>query len=107
MTASSGRLSAHLDFKPGRGRRLLGDGIPPMRVLGLDLGKRWSRRARERVLTVGRIGCCCSDPVVPIRRTTGSGKRVEKTEEWRFDPKKIPHRVRTQASPAVPFASSQ
>ncbi|GMP81829.1 hypothetical protein CsSME_00036408 [Camellia sinensis var. sinensis] len=51
---------------------------------------------------------CCSDSVVPIRRTTGSGKSAEKkAEEWRFDPKKSPHRVRIQATPALPFGSTQ
>ncbi|XP_028083267.1 uncharacterized protein LOC114284529 isoform X1 [Camellia sinensis] len=51
---------------------------------------------------------CCSDSVVPIRRTTGFGKSAEKkAEEWRFDPKKSPHRVRIQATPALPFGSTQ
>lgn len=56
-----------------------------------------------------RIKCSCSDPAVPIRRTSGSGKSVEKSEEWRFDSskKKSPRRVRIQATPPRPFASPQ
>lgn len=65
----------------------------------------------DRFLGVSRISCCCSDSVVPIRRTTGSGKTPEKCEEWWFDSKKSKtkssHRVRIQASPAMPFASTQ
>ncbi|KAL2489485.1 hypothetical protein Fot_42777 [Forsythia ovata] len=65
------------------------------------------RRKKRRLLTSdwGVVKCCCSDSVVPIRMATGSGKSVEKCEEWRFDMKKSPnYRVR---APAMPFASPQ
>ncbi|GFS46431.1 hypothetical protein Acr_00g0102210 [Actinidia rufa] len=66
---------------------------------GLEL-----RRKRRRFLDRDwRIYYCCSDSVVPIRKS----KNVEKAEEWLFDPKKSPRRVRIQATPALPFASSQ
>ncbi|KAB1203572.1 hypothetical protein CJ030_MR8G015395 [Morella rubra] len=107
MAATSGGFSAQFDFKLKRGGRLVGGICPPSRSLGLELRKRWKRRARERVGGVSRISCCCSSHGAPIRRATGSGKSVEKIEEWRFDPKKSPQRVRIQASPAMPFASSQ
>lgn len=107
MAATSGGFSAQFDFKLKRGGRLVGGICPPSRSLGLELRKRWKRRARERVGGVTRISCCCSSHGAPIRRATGSGKSVEKIEEWRFDPKKSPQRVRIQASPAMPFASSQ
>ncbi|XP_057974371.1 protein EARLY STARVATION 1, chloroplastic [Malania oleifera] len=68
---------------------------------GLDL------RKASRKLRLRRIGCCCSDPVVPIRLAAGAGKSPEKPEDWRFDSKKSPHRVRIQAVPAMPFASPQ
>ncbi|KAJ0086053.1 hypothetical protein Patl1_09419 [Pistacia atlantica] len=51
---------------------------------------------------VARITSCCSDSAVPIRRKTG-----EMCEERRFDQKKTSHRVRIQASSALPFASTQ
>ncbi|KAF7829493.1 inactive purple acid phosphatase-like protein [Senna tora] len=56
---------------------------------------------RDRV-RVSQVTCCCSDSITPIRSAS-----CEKTEEWRFDPKKSSHRVRVQASPAMPFASPQ
>ncbi|KAK6256970.1 hypothetical protein QUC31_000429 [Theobroma cacao] len=62
---------------------------------------------RDRLAVLSRISCCCSDPVVPIRGATGSGKSKEKAEEWRFDHKKSPHRVRVHASPTMPFPSAQ
>lgn len=115
MAASPGGLSAQFDFKLGGGGGgrgvVVGDVFPAARGLGLEVRKRWwwRRRARERDRVGGacRISCCCSDPVVPIGRATGSVKRVEKREEWRFDPKKRPNRARIQASPSTPFASSQ
>ncbi|GAB4832998.1 Protein EARLY STARVATION 1, chloroplastic [Ancistrocladus abbreviatus] len=65
----------------------------------------YAGRQGESVKRVSRINCCCSDSVVPIRRSTGSSAKshAEKCEEWRFDPKKTSHR----ALPSVPFASSQ
>ncbi|KAG6644714.1 hypothetical protein I3843_08G072600 [Carya illinoinensis] len=107
MVASSERLSAHFNFKLGPGRRFVRDVFPKTRGLGLELGKRWSRRVRDRVGQLGRVSCCGSNPVVSIRKATGSAKRMEKTEKWPFDPKKTPHKVRTQVSHAMPFASSQ
>ncbi|XP_011657351.1 uncharacterized protein LOC101214256 isoform X1 [Cucumis sativus] len=70
------------------------------------------RRWRRILFGINRLGftpisCCCSDSMVPIRRATGSGKSVEKQEDWRFDPKKPPRRLRVQATPAMPFASPQ
>ena len=64
------------------------------------------RKCRRRVsvdgdrIRLSRIRCCCSG-------STGSGKSVEKAEEWRFDSKKSSHRVRIQAMPSMPFASPQ
>ncbi|XP_039001832.1 uncharacterized protein LOC120127992 isoform X3 [Hibiscus syriacus] len=62
---------------------------------------------RDPLTFLSRITCYCSDPVVPVRRATGSGKSNEKVEDWRFDSKKIPLRVRVQAPSAMPFASAQ
>ncbi|KAG8494324.1 hypothetical protein CXB51_012076 [Gossypium anomalum] len=62
---------------------------------------------RDPLTILSRISCCCSEPVVPVRRGSGSGKSNEKVEDWRFDSKKSPHRVRVQASSAMPFASAQ
>jgi hypothetical protein len=114
MAASSRGFAAQFDFKLGGGGRrgiVVGDVFPAAHGLGLEVRKRWwwRRRVRERDRVVGacRISCCCSDPVVPIRRANGPVKRVEKREEWRFDPKRRPHRARIQASPSTPFASSQ
>ncbi|CAK9178341.1 unnamed protein product [Ilex paraguariensis] len=81
------------------------DVSPPLHHQPLDLRKRRRRRLIDRADF--RIKCCCSDSLGPIRRTSGSGKRVEKCVEWRFDPKKNTHRVRMQATPAMPFASPQ
>ncbi|XP_023887871.1 protein EARLY STARVATION 1, chloroplastic isoform X2 [Quercus suber] len=111
MAASPGGFTAQLNFKLGRRP----GGYPMRNQLGLDLGVRKRRRLRveassDRVGT-SRISCCCSDSVVPIRRSSGSGKSIEKSEDWRFDPKKSSHshshRVRVHASPALPFASPQ
>lgn len=111
MAASSRALSTQLDFF--RLSRLVdvshlqsnGNG-----VLELRKRKRVSFDA-DRFIPVSRISCCSSDSVVPIRKTNGSGKSLEKCEEWRFDSKKSKsvssHRLRTQASPAMPFASTQ
>ncbi|GAB2300441.1 Protein EARLY STARVATION 1, chloroplastic [Dionaea muscipula] len=73
------------------------------------------RSRRRRKLSDGsggggrekRIMCCCSDSVVPLRRSSGSSTKshAEKSEEWRFDGNKIPHLVRNQALPSMPFAS--
>ncbi|XP_023002025.1 uncharacterized protein LOC111496033 isoform X1 [Cucurbita maxima] len=71
-------------------------------------GAELRRRTWGRILFgINRVGfssirCCCSDSMVPIRRITGSGKSVEKQEDWRFDAK-----LCIQATPAMPFASSQ
>ncbi|KAH1065866.1 hypothetical protein J1N35_030853 [Gossypium stocksii] len=62
---------------------------------------------RDPLTILSRISCCLSEPVVPVRRGSGSGKSNEKVEDWRFDSKKSPHRVRVQASSAMPFASAQ
>lgn len=62
---------------------------------------------RDPLTMLSRISCCCSEPVVPVRRGSGSGKNNEKVEDWRFDSKKSPHRVRVQASSGMPFASAQ
>ena len=109
MAASPGGFTAQLNFKLGRRP----GGYPMRNQLGLDLEVRKRRRLRveassDRVGT-SRISCCCSHPVVPIRRSSGSGKSMEKSEDWRFDPKKSSHshRVRVHASPALPFASPQ
>ncbi|GFY95829.1 hypothetical protein Acr_11g0001350 [Actinidia rufa] len=95
MAASSrGLSSTQFGLKP---RRV--DLSPLYHRGGLEL-----RRKRRKFFDRDwRINCCCSDSVVPIRRS----KNVEKAEEWRFDPKKSPRRVRIQATPALPFASSQ
>lgn len=71
--------------------------LPKKRRICLDGDRDWPNR----------ITCCCPDSVVPIRRPTGSGKSVDKAEDWRLDTKKNPHRVRIQALPAMPFASPQ
>lgn len=47
----------------------------------------------------GRIGCCCSDSVIPARRT--AGKSAEKSDDWRLESLKI------APTPAMPFASPQ
>ncbi|XP_028784708.1 uncharacterized protein LOC114740672 isoform X2 [Neltuma alba] len=64
--------------------------------------KLWFRPDR---LPLSQICCCCPDSLVPIRRISRPGNTGERTEEWRFDTTKIPHRVRIQPSPAMPFAS--
>ncbi|GMH20512.1 hypothetical protein Nepgr_022353 [Nepenthes gracilis] len=57
---------------------------------------------------LSRISCCCSNSLGPIRRIIGSGKsHAEKCEEWWFDAKMSPHRVRSYALPSIPFASTQ
>ncbi|PKI51188.1 uncharacterized protein LOC116213696 isoform X1 [Punica granatum] len=66
-------------------------------------GRKGGRFGRVRA-SRGRIRCCCSDPVVPARRT----KSAEKAEDmWRFDPQKVPPgpRVRVHATPSRPFSS--
>ncbi|CAI9771449.1 unnamed protein product [Fraxinus pennsylvanica] len=65
------------------------------------------RRKKRRLLMSdwGVVKCCCSDSVVPIRMATGSGKNVEKSEDWRVDMKQSQNsRVR---APAMRFASHQ
>ena len=109
MAASPGGFTAQLNFKLGRRP----GGYAMRNQLGLDLEVRKRRRLRVEASTdrigTSRISCCCSDSVVPIRRSSGSGKSIEKSEDWRFDPKKSSHshRVRLHASPALPFASPQ
>ncbi|XP_015884176.1 protein EARLY STARVATION 1, chloroplastic [Ziziphus jujuba] len=105
MAASSRGFATQLDFK----LRRLGFHHP----LHRDNNNVSAFRKRRRVnfegdrVVVSRISCCCSDSVLPIRRATGTGKSVEKSDEWRFDSKKIRRSVRIQASPALPFASPQ
>ncbi|KDP36826.1 hypothetical protein JCGZ_08117 [Jatropha curcas] len=96
MAASSSGLSTQLHFKL---TRLL---ISPVHstVYGLQLRKKKRRTLVNRV-EASRISCCCSDSVVPIRRTGGASKSSEKIDE------KTSHRVRAKAIPALPFASSQ
>lgn len=99
MASSSRGFTTQLDF---RLRRPVD--ISRGQVNGLDEPRKRKRVSFEgERIGVSRISCCCSDPVVPIR----SCKSVEKCEEWRFDPKKSSHRSRIQASPSMPFASSQ
>ncbi|XP_059634002.1 protein EARLY STARVATION 1, chloroplastic isoform X1 [Cornus florida] len=92
MAASSRGLSTPFSLKL---RRV---DVTPLHHQRLELKKRKRRFGAIR---------CCSDSLAPIRRTTGSGKSPDKVEEWPFDSKKIPRRVRIQATPALPFASSQ
>ncbi|KAJ7966954.1 Inactive purple acid phosphatase-like protein [Quillaja saponaria] len=104
MSASSRGFSAQFDFKLRR------FDVRPLYVLDPRKRRRSMMCYEGDRLGVSRIACSCSDSVVPIRRTTGSGNRAEKkTEERRFDSKKSPHgqRIRAQASPAMPFASPQ
>ncbi|XP_022153171.1 uncharacterized protein LOC111020728 isoform X3 [Momordica charantia] len=107
MAACCRGFSTHFDID----RRLESFRLPSHGHGPPELRRR--RRRRRRVLFeingVGftSISCCCSDSMVPIRRTTGSGKSVEKKEDWRFDPKKAPRSVRIQATPAMSFASPQ
>ncbi|XP_048130020.1 uncharacterized protein LOC115735152 isoform X2 [Rhodamnia argentea] len=95
MAASSRGFATQLDFRLE---------FPLARSGKLELGKRARRRA-VRVEGLGdpvgasRIGCCCSDSVVPARRTAGKG--AEKSDDWRFESKKI------APTPAMPFASPQ
>ena len=107
MVASSRALAGQLNFKVGTVRRL--GGYPSCNI-GFELEVK-KRRRSVRVEGVGasRISCCCSDSVIPIRRSSGSDKSSDKGEEWRFDLKKSSHthRVRIHASPALPFASTQ
>ncbi|KAF8410324.1 hypothetical protein HHK36_002851 [Tetracentron sinense] len=67
---------------------------------GLDFRKNRRRCVNGHGHRLSRFGCCCcSDSVKPIRRTSGSGKSAEKVEDWRFESKKSPRRVRIQATP--------
>ncbi|XP_022769336.1 uncharacterized protein LOC111312896 isoform X1 [Durio zibethinus] len=94
MAASSGGFATQLEFK--------------LFTLHVYHGLAPSKRILcDRLTMLSRVSCCCSDSVVQIRRASGSGKSNEKTEDWRFDSKKSPHRVRVQASPAMPFTSAQ
>lgn len=74
-----------------------------------ECGKAGRRFGRLGHVRLGRawVSCCCSDPVVPARKT----KSAEKADEtWRFDPQKVvppAHRVRVHATPSMPFASPQ
>ncbi|XP_021902787.1 uncharacterized protein LOC110818281 isoform X2 [Carica papaya] len=94
MAASS---PTHLHFRLRR--PILSHLRPPL--CGFDL----SKRKRKLCFHAARLGltplaCCCSDAGLPVRSP-------DKGEEWRFDPKKSPRRVRVHASPAMPFASPQ
>ncbi|KAK0575473.1 hypothetical protein LWI29_001178 [Acer saccharum] len=107
MAASSRAFATQLDFSLSRlfdvsHLQSHSNGLEELRKR-----KRVCFEGGDRVVGVSRISCCCSNSVVPIRRTSGSGKSVEKCEEWRFDSKKSSHRVRIQAAPAMPFASPQ
>ena len=93
MAASSRGFATQLEFK-----LYVSHGLAPGR-------KKKMCFPRDRLIMSSRISCCCSDPVV--RRSTGSRKSNEKVEDWRYDSKKSPHRVRVQASPAMSFASAQ
>lgn len=82
-----------------RMRRSVADFCPPLLL-------------RRRVMIHGsdcKIPCCCSGKVVPILRiAVGSGRKCgNKAEEWPIELKKKTHKVRVQAPPALPFASSQ
>ncbi|XP_022946162.1 uncharacterized protein LOC111450324 isoform X1 [Cucurbita moschata] len=103
MAACCRGFSTHVDFD----RRVELFRSPTLG--GPDLRRRRWRRILFESNRVGfcPITCCCSDSLVPIRRTAGSGKNVEKQEDWRFNPKKSPRRLRIQATPAMPFASPQ
>ncbi|KAL3321772.1 hypothetical protein AABB24_039405 [Solanum stoloniferum] len=73
----------------------------------VDVGIGFVELQRKRRRVFG-VKCCCSGSVVPIRGINGSGKCVEKCENWRFDSKKSSHsyRVKVQASSStMPFAS--
>ncbi|KAF3446882.1 hypothetical protein FNV43_RR12062 [Rhamnella rubrinervis] len=101
MAAGSRGFATQFDFK----LRRLGFQFPPHHNSNVSDFRKRRRVSFERDrLGVSRISCCCSDSVLPIRRAR-SAKSVEKTEEWRLDPKKIRRRVRIQASSALPFAS--
>ncbi|XP_038704072.1 uncharacterized protein LOC120000195 [Tripterygium wilfordii] len=58
-----------------------------------------NRKKRKDRVSTSRFSCCCSDSVVPIRRSAGTCNSVEKAKEKRH------HRVRIQATPALHFAS--
>ncbi|EXB56336.1 hypothetical protein L484_024878 [Morus notabilis] len=108
MAATSRGFATQFDLK----LRRLGFHHPPPRRDGngsfeLRKRRRVSFDGGDRRVVVSRVRCCCSDSVVPIRKAAGAGKSVEKAEEWRFDPKKSPRRVRIQPSPALPFSSPQ
>ncbi|XP_039055692.1 uncharacterized protein LOC120198413 [Hibiscus syriacus] len=63
---------------------------------------------RDRLSTLSRISCCCSDSLVPIRGANGSGSgNVTKGENRRFGSNNSLHRVRILASPVMPCASAQ
>ncbi|KAM7514001.1 hypothetical protein LguiA_003584 [Lonicera macranthoides] len=87
------------------------DEYPPPPPLNQPAGFQFDvRKSRRKLFVCGNctIKCCCSDSVVPIRRSS-LRKGVEKAEEWSFDPKKTTQRVRIQANTpaALPFSSSQ
>ncbi|XP_065881162.1 protein EARLY STARVATION 1, chloroplastic [Euphorbia lathyris] len=89
MAASSSGVTTQIHFEISRLH------ISPVRttLFGFRL-REWKKK--------NRISCCCSsDSVVPILRTSASRKSVEKNEE------KCSRSVRVQATPALPFASSQ
>ncbi|CAI9260503.1 unnamed protein product [Lactuca saligna] len=89
--------------------------VPPafgLRLRKSDVDFRPTALLRRRVLIRGsdcRILYCCSGKVVPIRRiANGSGRKGgSNAEEWPIELKKKSHKVRVQAAPALPFASSQ
>ncbi|XP_010242863.1 PREDICTED: uncharacterized protein LOC104587105 isoform X1 [Nelumbo nucifera] len=102
MAASSRGFAAPFDLK------LRGFDIsPPLHHQGLDFRKKKGERSGGggEGHWFCRIDCSCSDSVTPMRTKSGSGKGVDNAEEWRYERKNSPLRVRVQAMPALPFAS--
>lgn len=99
MAVSSSGFTTHPDFKRSR----LSSSPFHANNNGLELRKKKRRLSLfldGNGVRVNRISsCCCSDSVV--RRASGSGNSIDKTEEKRS------HRSRVQAITALPFPSPQ
>ncbi|KAM0041639.1 hypothetical protein Hdeb2414_s0011g00368601 [Helianthus debilis subsp. tardiflorus] len=78
-----------------------------LRLRRSEVGFRPPVLFRRRILIRNsdcKTKCCCSSKVTPIR-IIGSGSGRYNADEW-VDLKKMTHKDRIQAAPALPFASS-